>query len=105
MKPDSKPGTALYDGLELSAQLLSHEQGRARVLVLLTDGQDVSSQASLSVALRNDPRQPRALYEMGRLRASRGDKAGAGESFRALQAADPQFARAHGVAEQLARLK
>src|SRR5438270_3116566 len=68
-------------------------------------GRTDMAERTLSVALRNDPRQPRALYEMGRLRASRGDKAGAGESFRALQAADPQFARAHGVAEQLARLK
>ena len=63
------------------------------------------AQRTLSVALQNDPRQPRALYEMGRLRASLGDKSGAGQSFRALQASDASFARAHGVDEQLARLK
>jgi tetratricopeptide (TPR) repeat protein len=68
-------------------------------------GRAEMAERTLSVALKNDPRQPRALYEMGRLRASLGDKAGAGESFRALQAADAQFARAHGVAEQLAKLK
>jgi tetratricopeptide (TPR) repeat protein len=68
-------------------------------------GRTEMAERTLSVALRNDPRQPRALYEMGRLRASLGDKPGAGESFRALQAADPKFARAHGVDEQLARLK
>jgi Flp pilus assembly protein TadD len=68
-------------------------------------GKTEMAERTLSVALRNDPRQPRALYEMGRLRASLGDKPGAGESFRALQAADPKFARAHGVDEQLARLK
>jgi tetratricopeptide (TPR) repeat protein len=68
-------------------------------------GRSEMAERTLSVALKNDPRQPRALYEMGRLRASRGDKGGAGESFRALQAADPKFARAHGVDEQVARLK
>jgi len=68
-------------------------------------GRTDMAQRTLSVALSNDPRQPRALYEMGKLRASQGDKAGAAESFRALQSADPEFARAHGVAEQLARLK
>jgi tetratricopeptide (TPR) repeat protein len=68
-------------------------------------GRTEMAERTLSVALKNDPRQPRALYEMGRLRASLGDKPGAGEAFRALQAADPGFARAHGVEEQLARLK
>ena len=65
MKPDSKPGTALYDGLELSAQLLSNEQGRARVLVLLTDGQDVSSQASLPVALSAARKAGVLVYPIG----------------------------------------
>jgi tetratricopeptide (TPR) repeat protein len=68
-------------------------------------GRTEMAERTLSVALKNDPRQPRALYETGRLRASLGDKPSAGESFRALQAADPGFARAHGVEEQLARLK
>src|SRR4051812_43604579 len=68
-------------------------------------GRTEMAQRTLSVALQNDPKQPRALYEMGRLKASSGDKAGAAESFRSLQTADPKFARAHGVDEQLARLK
>jgi tetratricopeptide (TPR) repeat protein len=68
-------------------------------------GRTEMAQRVLSVALQNDPRQPRALYEMGKLKASSGDKAGAAESFRSLQSADPKFARAHGVDEQLARLK
>ena len=63
------------------------------------------AQRTLSVALQNDPRQPRALYEMGKLKASAGDKTGALESFRSLQTADAKFARDHGVDEQLARLK
>jgi tetratricopeptide (TPR) repeat protein len=68
-------------------------------------GRTEMAQRTLSVALQNDPRQPRALYEMGKLKASSGDKTGAAESFRSLQATDPGFARAHGVDEQLARLR
>jgi tight adherence protein B len=48
---DSKNGTALYDALQLSGSSLRTQLGRARVVVLLTDGKDVSSQASLQEAL------------------------------------------------------
>ncbi len=51
MAVDAKAGTALNDAVALSASLLSKEQGRARVVVLLTDGQDVSSKASLAEAI------------------------------------------------------
>jgi tight adherence protein B len=51
LKVDAKNGTALYDALQLSASSLRHQTGRARVVVLLTDGKDVSSQASLKAAL------------------------------------------------------
>jgi tight adherence protein B len=51
MAVDSKSGTALYDALALSGRMLSGEHGRARVLVLLTDGQDVSSDTSLTQAV------------------------------------------------------
>jgi Flp pilus assembly protein TadD len=56
-------------------------------------------------ALELDPRQPRALYELGRLSAERGDKAAALERLKAVQSADPKFAQAHGVAAEIARLK
>jgi tetratricopeptide (TPR) repeat protein len=56
-------------------------------------------------ALELDPRQPRALYELGRLSAERGDKAAALERLTAVQSADPKFAQAHGVAAEIARLK
>jgi tight adherence protein B len=65
MKPDSKAGTALYDGLQLSSQMLASEQGRARVLVLLTDGQDVSSRASLPVALAAARKAGILVYPIG----------------------------------------
>jgi tight adherence protein B len=51
LKVDAKNGTALYDALQLSASSLRGQTGRARVVVLLTDGKDVSSQASLQAAL------------------------------------------------------
>ena len=48
MSVDARSGTALYDALALSAGMLAKEVGRARVIVLLTDGQDVSSTSSLA---------------------------------------------------------
>jgi hypothetical protein len=42
---------------------------------------------------------------MGKLLAARGDKAGAAEKMRAVQAADAKFAQSHGIAQELARLK
>jgi tight adherence protein B len=48
---DAKKGTALNDALLLSTRLLGKEQGRARVVVLLTDGQDVSSKTRLPQAV------------------------------------------------------
>jgi tight adherence protein B len=48
---DVKNGTALYDALRLSANALRGQDGRARVIVLLTDGKDVSSSSSLEDAL------------------------------------------------------
>jgi tight adherence protein B len=48
---DRRNGTALDDALQLSASVLRAEQGRARVVVLLTDGKDVSSEVSLTQAL------------------------------------------------------
>jgi tight adherence protein B len=51
LRVDPKNGTALYDALQLSASSLRTQVARARVVVLLTDGKDVSSQASLNYAL------------------------------------------------------
>jgi Flp pilus assembly protein TadD len=68
-------------------------------------GRDVMAERALSHALQIDPRQPRALFEMGRLLAARGDKAGAAEKLRAVEAADPKFAQSHRLEQELARLK
>ena len=65
MAVDSKPGTALYDGLALSARLLSKEEGRARLVVLLTDGQDVSSETSLPGAIAVAKKAGTLVYPIG----------------------------------------
>jgi tight adherence protein B len=48
---DPKKGTALNAALQLSANALRSQPNRARVVVLLTDGKDFSSDVSLSQAL------------------------------------------------------
>jgi Flp pilus assembly protein TadD len=63
------------------------------------------AQRTLARALQLDPKQPRALYEMGKLQAQQGDRAGAIESFTALRSADPKFARSHRVDEELEKLR
>jgi tetratricopeptide (TPR) repeat protein len=68
-------------------------------------GRQEMAERTLSRALQIDPRQPRALYELGRLLADRGDRAGAADKFRAVQAADAKFAQSHGITQELARLK
>ncbi len=68
-------------------------------------GRTEMAQRTLGRALQLDPRQPRALYEMGKLQAQQGDKQGARQSFTALQAADAKFAQAHKVDEELGKLQ
>jgi tetratricopeptide (TPR) repeat protein len=63
------------------------------------------AQRTLLHALQLDPKQPRALYEIGKLKAQQGDKGGASQSFAALKSADPAFAQSHNVDEELARLR
>jgi tight adherence protein B len=47
LEVDAVRGTALFDAVELSTQALGAESGGGRVLILLTDGQEVSSDATL----------------------------------------------------------
>ncbi len=64
-------------------------------------GRTEMAQRTLARALQIDPKQPRALYEMGKLLAQQGDKAGALQNFQALQSADAKFALAHKVADEI----
>ena len=63
------------------------------------------AQRTLAQALRLDPKQPRALYEMGKLQAQQGDSKAARGSFEALRNADPAFARDHHVDAELQKLR
>ncbi len=59
----------------------------------------------LTRALELDPKQPRALFELGRLYAQKGDKPAAREKLQAAQSADAKFAQAHDIAGELSRLR
>jgi tight adherence protein B len=65
MSTDTKSGTALYDALALSTKMLSGEGDRARVVVLLTDGQDVSSQTTLQDAIAAAGKAGVIVYPIG----------------------------------------
>ena len=65
MGPDTKSGTALYDALSLSTRLLKEQEGRAGVVVLLTDGKDVSSTHSLDSAVASAGKVGALVYPIG----------------------------------------
>jgi tight adherence protein B len=48
---DSRSGTALYDAVVLAAKSLGSQTARGRVIILLTDGRDVSSHSTLDDAI------------------------------------------------------
>jgi tight adherence protein B len=49
---DKRPGTALYDAIVAGANQLSVRNVGGRVLIVLTDGKDVSSRATLDAAIK-----------------------------------------------------
>ncbi|MDQ5822221.1 MAG: type II secretion system F family protein, partial [Actinomycetota bacterium] len=59
---DPKSGTALYDTVVLASQALAAEESAGRVLILLTDGKDVSSKASLAAAIKSAREAGVAVY-------------------------------------------
>ena len=60
--PDRQPGTALYDAVISSASRLRRMSSGTRILVLLTDGRDVGSRASLREAVDAAQRDDVVLY-------------------------------------------
>jgi tight adherence protein B len=62
---DGKQGTALYDAVALGSRALAAEPLPGRVLVVLTDGDDVSSSASLAKAANEARRAGAAVYAIG----------------------------------------
>ncbi len=62
---DKVRGTALYDGILVSTQALAADLNPTRVLILLTDGQEVSSDASLEQAIDAARDAHVAVYPIG----------------------------------------
>jgi tight adherence protein B len=62
---DSRQGTALYDAIKLSAESLANEDYPGRVIIVLTDGRDVSSHATLAEAVKAAHAAGAAIYPIG----------------------------------------
>ena len=62
---DRREGTALYDGVVLAANGLRAEQLPGRVIIALTDGQDVSSNHTLADAVRAAKAAGASVYAIG----------------------------------------
>ena len=62
---DGKQGTSLWDAVVLSARSLGNESLPARVIVVLTDGKDTSSQGNLAQATTEAKRQGISVYTVG----------------------------------------
>ena len=62
---DAKQGTSLYDGIVLASEQLGDENLASRVLVLLTDGHDAGSHASLEKAVLAAQKAAVAVYAVG----------------------------------------
>jgi tight adherence protein B len=65
LEVDKVRGTALYDGIIVSTQALAADLNPTRVLILLTDGQEVSSDASLEQAIGAARDTHVAVYAIG----------------------------------------
>lgn len=62
---DSRAGTALYDAVVLAAQRLQYDSRPGRAIVVVTDGQDVSSTHSLGEAVAAAHAAHAAVYTIG----------------------------------------
>lgn len=62
---DSVPGTALWDAVTLAARGLRRDDRPGHVIVVVTDGRDLSSSASLAQAVAAAHRARAAVYTIG----------------------------------------
>ena len=62
---DKKQGTALYDAVSLGSRALADEPNAGRVLIVLTDGDDVSSRTTLPKAAAQAKRAGASVYAIG----------------------------------------
>ncbi len=65
LRPDAHLGTALWDSIVLAAQRLRAEDQPGHVIIVLTDGQDVSSSATLEQAVAAAHRAAASVYAIG----------------------------------------
>jgi tight adherence protein B len=62
---DTRPGTALWDAVVRASRALSREDQPGHVILLVTDGRDVSSVATLEGAIAAAQRARAAVYAIG----------------------------------------
>ena len=62
---DRKEGTALYDAIRVSSQSLRSEPAGARVIIVLTDGRDAASKATLTRAVAAARAARATVYPIG----------------------------------------
>jgi tight adherence protein B len=63
--PDPRSGTALWDAVTLAAHRLAKENQPGHVIIVLTDGQDVSSKATLDRAITAAHKARASVYTIG----------------------------------------
>jgi tight adherence protein B len=65
LRVDGRQGTALYDAVQLASQALGGEENHGRVIVLVTDGRDVSSYSTLENAIDSARKSGVTVYPIG----------------------------------------
>ena len=65
LKPDKTAGTALFDAVTLASKKLAAERQPGHVIILLTDGRDVSSRATFGRAVNAAHRARASIYPIG----------------------------------------
>jgi tight adherence protein B len=65
LRPDKTAGTALWDAVALASRKLAAERQPGHVIILLTDGRDVSSTTSFRKAVKAAQRAGASVYPIG----------------------------------------
>jgi tight adherence protein B len=65
LRRDGRTGTALWDAVVLSASQLAKEEGQGHVIIVLTDGSDVSSRTTFEQAVDAAHRAHASVYAIG----------------------------------------
>jgi tight adherence protein B len=65
LRPDKTSGTALFDAVTLASRKLAAERQPGHVIIVLTDGRDVSSSATFGKAVNAAHRAGASIYPIG----------------------------------------